>query len=189
MTAGGEPLPARAPAARCAGRSAVSRRGVPGLVYLLHLERPYKHARHYTGFAEGGPKGLARRLAEHGTTHGSPLLAAAKATGITWQLARTWPGTRARERQLKRQGGASRRCTLCGIVPRPGELPRNADGSISRSLTSDPQKDAAGLMTAAQQAEHTALRHGAGRGRVARAVRMASTPSADLWYQALPAAG
>ncbi|MGO9899902.1 MAG: hypothetical protein ACLP0J_09460 [Solirubrobacteraceae bacterium] len=33
--------------------------------------------------------------------------------GISWTLARTWEGSRARERQLKRQGGASRRCPIC----------------------------------------------------------------------------
>ena len=33
--------------------------------------------------------------------------------GIGWTLARTWQGSRARERQLKRQGGASRRCPIC----------------------------------------------------------------------------
>jgi hypothetical protein len=34
--------------------------------------------------------------------------------GITFRLARVWPGvTRARERQLKQQGGASRRCPIC----------------------------------------------------------------------------
>ena len=26
--------------------------GQVGLVYLLHLERPYKHAKHYTGNSE-----------------------------------------------------------------------------------------------------------------------------------------
>jgi hypothetical protein len=33
--------------------------------------------------------------------------------GIDWTLARTWEGSRTRERQLKRQGGASRRCPIC----------------------------------------------------------------------------
>jgi len=33
--------------------------------------------------------------------------------GIAWTLARTWQGSRTRERQLKRQGGASRRCPVC----------------------------------------------------------------------------
>ena len=41
-------------------------------------------------------------------------MTAVSAAGITWRLARTWPdATRTRERQLKRQGGASRRCPLC----------------------------------------------------------------------------
>jgi hypothetical protein len=88
--------------------------------------------------------------------------------GITWQLARVWPGDRARERQLKRQGGAARRCPLCGVTPRPGPLPHTADGRVSRSLTTDTQKLTAGLMTAAQWAEHTALRHGAVTGKLLR---------------------
>jgi hypothetical protein len=33
--------------------------------------------------------------------------------GIGFQLARTWDGDRYRERALKRQGGASRRCPIC----------------------------------------------------------------------------
>lgn len=84
-----------------------------GTVYLLHFDRPYKHARHYIGWA----KNLDARLAEHARGHGARLLAVAAAAGITWRLARTWPGNRARERQIKRQGGASRRCPLCGVKP------------------------------------------------------------------------
>ena len=83
--------------------------------------------------------------------------------GIGWQLARLWPGSRARERQIKRQGGHARKCPLCGVHPRV--LPRNRDGSLSRSRTTDAQKHAAGVMTAAQLAEHTALRRGAVTGK------------------------
>jgi hypothetical protein len=164
---------------------------VPGTVYLLHLSElyvpypdapPWSCARHYTGWAGGGARGLARRLREHGTAHGSPLLLAARRAGISWELARTWPGTREREVQLKRQGGASRRCPLCGIVPRVLEVLLNANGSVSRSRTGDVQKALAGVMTAAEQAGHTALRRGAARGRVPGLVRLASTPPADSWY-------
>jgi hypothetical protein len=63
---------------------------------------------------------LAARLALHEQGQGARLLAVARAAGIGWTLARTWPGSRARERQLKRQGGASRRCPLCGVRPRDG---------------------------------------------------------------------
>jgi predicted GIY-YIG superfamily endonuclease len=133
-----------------------------GTVYLLHFDQPYKHARHYVGWASN----VKRRLAEHQAGHGARLLAVVRAAGIGWQLARMWPGSRARERQIKRQGGHARKCPLCGVRPR--HLPRNADGSLSRRRTTDAQKAVAGVMTAAQLAEHTALRRGAITGKPAR---------------------
>ncbi len=133
-----------------------------GTVYLLHFDQPYEHARHYVGWAVN----VKRRLAEHEAGHGARLLAVVKGAGIGWTLARMWPGSRARERQIKRQGGHARHCPLCGVRPRA--LPRNRDGSLSRSRTTDAQKRAAGVMTAAQLAEHTALRRGAVTGKPAR---------------------
>lgn len=79
-----------------------------GTVYLIHFDRPYKHAKHYTGWTDN----LERRLAEHRAGTGARLMAVIKEAGIGWQLARTWEGTRARERQLK-QRGASRHCPVC----------------------------------------------------------------------------
>jgi hypothetical protein len=87
---------------------------VTGTVYLLHFDRPYKHARHYAGWAAN----LDARLAAHGTRHGARLLEVLRAEGIGWTLARTWPGDRNRERQIKNMGGLARRCPLCGITPR-----------------------------------------------------------------------
>ena len=91
-----------------------------GTVYLLHFDRPYAHAGHYTGWTTD----LPTRLADHATGHGARLLAVTGQAGIGWRLARTWPGTRHTERALNRQGGASRRCPLCGITPRsrPGGI-------------------------------------------------------------------
>ena len=126
---------------------------------MLHFDRPYQHARHYVGWA----RNVKRRLAEHEAGRGARLLAVVRAAGIGWQLARMWPGSRARERQIKRQGGHARKCPLCGVRPR--HLPRNADGSLSRRRTTDAQKAAAGVMTAAQLAGHTALRRGAITGK------------------------
>jgi predicted GIY-YIG superfamily endonuclease len=80
-----------------------------GTIYLLHFDRPYLHARHYTGYTTD----LPARLAAHQNGTGAHLLAVVHAKGIGWTLARTWAGTRGRERALKRQGGASRRCPLC----------------------------------------------------------------------------
>jgi predicted GIY-YIG superfamily endonuclease len=84
-----------------------------GTIYLLHFDRPYKHARHYLGWASD----LEARLAAHSAGHGARLLEVARQHGIGWTLARTWPGTRVRERQIKNQGGASRCCPACGIHP------------------------------------------------------------------------
>ena len=80
-----------------------------GTVYLLHFDRPYAHAKHYTGWTTN----LDNRLAAHEAGRGARLLAVVAAHGIGWQLARTWPGDRTRERCLKNQGGASRHCPLC----------------------------------------------------------------------------
>jgi len=78
-------------------------------VYLLHFSQRYKHVSHYTGSTNN----LTKRLDQHAKGQGARLLAVVHAAGITWTLARTWEGGRQRERQLKRQGGASRRCPLC----------------------------------------------------------------------------
>jgi predicted GIY-YIG superfamily endonuclease len=98
-----------------------------GTVYLLHLDRPYGHARHYCGWTTD----LDARLAAHTAGTGARLLAVAADAGIGWRLARTWPGVdRRRERQLKNQGGAARRCPLCGITPRPAPPTAAAGGEV-----------------------------------------------------------
>jgi hypothetical protein len=51
-----------------------------------------------------------------------------------------------------------------------GELPRNLDGSVSRSRTTDAEKATAGVMTDAERKEHTALTKGT-KGKTPRAVR------------------
>ena len=89
---------------------------VTGTVYLLHFDRPYRHARHYCGWTTD----LDTRLAQHRSGHGARLIAVITAAGIGFTLARTWAGTRSRERQIKRQGGLSRCCPDCGVRPRHG---------------------------------------------------------------------
>jgi predicted GIY-YIG superfamily endonuclease len=85
-----------------------------GTIYLVHFERPYKHARHYLGWTID----LDNRLTQHANGQGARLLEVIQQAGIQWTLARTWRGTRVRERQLKCQGGAARLCPLCGVRPR-----------------------------------------------------------------------
>jgi predicted GIY-YIG superfamily endonuclease len=78
-------------------------------VYLLHVARRYKHAGHDIGSTNA----LTTRLEAHQNGHGARLLEVVHAAGIAWILARTWGGGRRRERQLKKQGGASRYCPIC----------------------------------------------------------------------------
>jgi hypothetical protein len=54
-------------------------------------------------------------------------------------------------------GVASRQEVKARRGERDDGLPVNRDGSLSRSRTSDEEKEAAGVMTSAQHAEHTAL--------------------------------
>jgi hypothetical protein len=85
-----------------------------GQIYLLHLQRSYRHARHYIGFTQN----LEQRLAEHRAGRGSPLIAAAAADGIQFELAAVWPGDRNRERQLHNYKNTPRRlCPLCRAHP------------------------------------------------------------------------
>ena len=81
-----------------------------GIVYLLHFERSYRHARHYIGFTQN----LEQRLEQHRAGRGSPLVAAAIADGIDFQLAAIWEGDRHDERRLHRpKNTRARLCPLC----------------------------------------------------------------------------
>jgi predicted GIY-YIG superfamily endonuclease len=119
-----------------ASSSSGSRRHPSGTVYLFHFDQRYEHAGHYTGWAED----LDHRVAEHLAGRGARLIEVITQAGIGFRLARTWPGvTRARERQLKRQGGASRYCPICQADRKARGLPRRpprdraAPGSSSRN--------------------------------------------------------
>lgn len=89
--------------------------GEEGLVYLLHLDPPYRHARHYTGWSER----LPGRLEEHRTGRGARLLQVAIAAGGTFHLVRTWPGGPDRERAIKDRREAPSLCPICTPSPRP----------------------------------------------------------------------
>jgi len=79
-------------------------------VYLLHFVEPYKHARHYLGCADD----LSVRLAEHRAGTGARLMQVVARAGISWVVARTWPGWRRLEYKLKRQHNAPKNlCPIC----------------------------------------------------------------------------
>jgi len=85
------------------------REGVSGWVYVLHFNRPYRHACHYVGWSED----LFRRLDAHAEGHGGRLMAVIKAAGIGFRITAVFPGTRELERRIKRQHGGNKVCPLC----------------------------------------------------------------------------
>jgi predicted GIY-YIG superfamily endonuclease len=84
------------------------------VVYLIHFDRPYQHARHYLGTTNN----LERRLREHagGTFYGGArLMEVIIAAGITWRVAMIWEGGRELEQQLKAWHNGCRLCPICKV--------------------------------------------------------------------------
>jgi predicted GIY-YIG superfamily endonuclease len=106
-----------------------------GLVYLIHLDPAYKHARHYTGWTAN----LDQRLAEHRAGAGARLLDVVQKAGGSWHLVRTWPGTRSLERAIKDMRAVPQLCPECTPHPLPltrGRAARLVDRSAD--LVTDP---------------------------------------------------
>lgn len=82
------------------------------VVYTLHLWPPLEHAKHYTGSS----RQFSGRLTDHALGRGARMLQVQLERGGFWVVAQTEPGDVRRERQLKNQGGASRRCQVCKAV-------------------------------------------------------------------------
>lgn len=81
-----------------------------GTIYLIHFDRPFKHARHYIGWSSNTPK----RFEAHIAGRGSKLLAAVAAAGIGFNVVRVWGGTRSDERRLHRRKNTPRDlCPTC----------------------------------------------------------------------------
>lgn len=85
--------------------------GVMGTVYMLHFNRPVRHARHYRGWAHVDK--LDERLAHHAAGTGAKLTALAVRLGIGWQVALTMPGDKHLERKMHNVGGAAKICPIC----------------------------------------------------------------------------
>lgn len=82
-----------------------------GTVYLIHFDKPYKHAKHYLGFCEGE---VEDRLATHKNGNGARLLKVLNSVGITYNIVRIWTKKdRAFERSLKKTHNSTRLCPCC----------------------------------------------------------------------------
>jgi predicted GIY-YIG superfamily endonuclease len=98
-----------------------------GTTYLLHFDRPYKHAKHYVG----STRNLAQRLAEHTAGRGARLTQVVRDAGISWRLARTWPGLTETERDIKARRNTPAMCPECTPKPWPGTGHRKPPKDLS----------------------------------------------------------
>jgi len=79
-------------------------------LYLIHFEAKYEHAQHYLGLSSD----LKRRLEEHRSGQGNPLMKAVTEAGIPWDVVRTWKDAdRMLEVQLKNQHNSPKMCHIC----------------------------------------------------------------------------
>lgn len=83
-----------------------------GVVYLLHFERPFGHAKHYMGWTNSA-ESLPERLAQHQKGQGARLMQVIREAGIGFMLARCWRGGRSLERRMKDRRYAPRICPVC----------------------------------------------------------------------------
>jgi predicted GIY-YIG superfamily endonuclease len=84
------------------------------MVYLLHFNQNYCHARHYIGYVDGDTESLEERMRRHRSGDGANLIKVITEAGIGFELVRTWPeGDRNFERRLKRQKKSNRLCPIC----------------------------------------------------------------------------
>jgi predicted GIY-YIG superfamily endonuclease len=80
------------------------------MLYLLHFDPPYRHARHYLGYTED----LVTRFALHLKGRGSPLVKAAVQNKSRITLVRIWAGDGNAEQEIKRVvGSRGRLCPVC----------------------------------------------------------------------------
>jgi predicted GIY-YIG superfamily endonuclease len=69
-------------------------------VYLIHFERPHRHAGHYIGWSGD----IEARLDCHRAGTGARLLRVLEGEGIGWKVALVWEGRgRSFERRLKKR--------------------------------------------------------------------------------------
>jgi hypothetical protein len=90
-----------------------------GDVYILHLDPPYKHAAHYSGFSPENSEGIQARIADHaaGGPAAARLMQVQHEAGGTFRIGRVWRGvTREREVRVK-ESSAAKYCLVCRGQP------------------------------------------------------------------------
>ncbi len=83
-----------------------------GIVYVVHLERPIEHMRHYVGFARDNDH-LKERIAKHRSGDGAGLLKIANNAGIPWMVVRVWTGVPPEKERAVKSSSIKGVCPVC----------------------------------------------------------------------------
>lgn len=117
--------------------------------YLLHFDRPYRHAQHYLGFSDDIPYRIAQHKAG---VSGVKLIDAAVASGVSFTLTRVWPGAGRRAERRKKAlragkygrprgrnstGSRGRQCPLCKIFALQAALKRSTQDPETVAVEGD----------------------------------------------------
>jgi len=95
-------------------------------VYLIHLDTPIAHAKHYLGFTSD----LDARMQRHRSGNGAKLLKEANRRGIKYNVVRTWKAgswvaaAKRLETKLKLRKNSPKLCPIC--IERRKENVRNS---------------------------------------------------------------
>ncbi|OHB69012.1 MAG: hypothetical protein A2W17_09685 [Planctomycetes bacterium RBG_16_41_13] len=82
------------------------------MVYLIHFDEHFHHARHYIGYTANA-RTIKQRLACHRNGQGAKILKALNGQGINYEIVRTWQGDRNFERKLKNRKKSRMLCPVC----------------------------------------------------------------------------
>lgn len=92
-----------------------------GFVYLLHFDKPYKHAKHYLGFSVKHPEKDRIPLHSKGQSR-VKLMTVLFNQGIGFQVAKIWKNKERGDERKMKSGGHARRCPICKQNKEVGKL-------------------------------------------------------------------
>lgn len=82
-----------------------------GTIYLIHFKKPFGHAKHYLGWTSGDS--IDKRIDRHRKGRGARLLAVLNASGIGWDVCRTWKNVDKNFERVLKRSGKSYLCPVC----------------------------------------------------------------------------
>jgi hypothetical protein len=81
-----------------------------GGVYVIHIDPPYSHARHYIGYAD---RSVRQRIDRHIAGQGATLTRTAVRAGHTLHLVRVWLGADRHFERRKKNNRGAKHCPVC----------------------------------------------------------------------------